>query len=115
MSKSVIDLVKAARAQITKLDVERAKVLHENKTIFIDVRESAEQDKGMIDGAYRVARGVLEWKVGKMSALSDKAAQIIVYCESGSRSALAAQVMAEIGFTNALSLKGGYAAWLDDE
>ena len=50
-----------------------------------------------------------------MSALSDKAAQIIVYCESGSRSALAAQVMAEIGFTNALSLKGGYAAWLDDE
>ena len=52
MSKSVIDLVKAARAQITKLDVERAKVLHENKTIFIDVRESAEQDKGMIDGAY---------------------------------------------------------------
>ena len=50
-----------------------------------------------------------------MSALTDKAAQIIVDCESGSRSALAAQIMAEMGFTKAMSLKGGYAAWLDDE
>ena len=111
MSKSVEELVKAARAAVTEIDVAQARALLAAKATFIDVREPPEWDKGTIPGALTIPRGVLEWKVGGESALADRNAPVVVYCQSGGRSAMAARVLGEMGWNNVKSLAGGYGAW----
>ncbi|MEQ8232798.1 MAG: rhodanese-like domain-containing protein [Gammaproteobacteria bacterium] len=111
MAKTVEELVKEARAAVTEVDVERARELHAAGATFIDVREPPEWDKGTVEGALRIPRGVLEWKVGGEQQLTDRSAPVVVYCQSGGRSAMAARVLGEMGWTSVVSLAGGYGAW----
>jgi sulfur dioxygenase len=111
MTKTVEDLVRAARAAVTEIDVARARELLAAGVTFIDVREPAEWEKGTIAGAVCIPRGVLEWKAGAEPRLADRAAPVVVYCQSGGRSALAARALEELGWNAVQSLAGGYAAW----
>jgi rhodanese-related sulfurtransferase len=114
MTKTVEDLVRAARAEVTEIDVGRARELQARGVTFVDVREPAEWDKGVIEGAVCIPRGVLEWKAGAEPRLADRAAPVVVYCQSGGRSAMAARALGELGWTDVVSLAGGYGAWSAD-
>ena len=111
MARTVEELVKAARAAVDEINVDEARGLHAEGATFLDVREPAECEKGMVDGAVCIPRGVLEWKAGAEAALQDRDATVVVYCQSGGRSAMAARALEELGWTSVKSLAGGYGAW----
>jgi glyoxylase-like metal-dependent hydrolase (beta-lactamase superfamily II)/rhodanese-related sulfurtransferase len=109
---SMQDLINEAKLHITEIDPVRAKEIISNSSVSIlDVREENEFSEGHLDNAILLPRGVLEFKIGNISALSDKSAAVIVYCRSGGRSALAAKSLQNMGYTNILSMAGGYEAW----
>ena len=88
-----------------------AEELYGESATFIDVRESEEQQNGIIPGALKIGRGFLELKIE--SQIKNKNKKIILYCASGSRSLLAANSIKLLGYTNVLSLEGGLKSWKD--
>ncbi len=78
---------------------------------LIDVREDAEWAQGHLPGAVHLSRGVLEREIETL--VPDPAADIVVYCASGARSALAAESLRRMGYAKVSSLEGGLRAWLD--
>ncbi len=106
------DKVAAAKQQITEVTVETAKqLIAEGNINILDVREGNEYEAGHLDDALLLPRGVLEFKIGGISQLADKSGAVLLYCRTGGRSALAAQTMQELGYTNVLSMAGGFEAW----
>jgi rhodanese-related sulfurtransferase len=77
--------------------------------VLIDVRERDEYEQGFIPQAQWVPRGFLELKVEDMVPERDR--EVILYCAGGTRSALAARSLRELGYTNVASLAGGFRAW----
>jgi rhodanese-related sulfurtransferase len=118
MGKSLKDLVADAKSRIREIGAaEAAEVLKKNpRTLIVDVREPAEWSEGHIPGALHVPRGMLEAKAdleyaNREPRLADRAQPIIVHCASGARSAIAADVLQQMGFTDVQSMAGGIVAW----
>ncbi len=89
---------------------EAAQMLEAEGTIVLDVRTQEEYDGGHIPGA--VCLPVETLTDGDLSVLlPDKQAPVVVYCRTGHRSAQAAQVLSELGYTNITDLAGGILAW----
>lgn len=84
--------------------IERGEVFH-----FIDVREDHEVAQGYARGAIHKGRGILERDIEEI--ISDKNAEIILYCGGGYRSALSAANLQEMGYTQVFSMAGGIKAW----
>ncbi len=76
---------------------------------FIDVREDGEFAKDHAPGALHLGRGILERDIETI--VPDKRAEIVLYCGGGFRSALAADNLRVMGYTNVLSMDGGIRAW----
>jgi rhodanese-related sulfurtransferase len=113
MTISAMDLVAEAKQQITEITAEIAKSKLSTLPI-LDVREPAEFSAGHLPGAINIPRGVLEFKIGSEPLLQDKQnEQIIVYCQSGGRSALATHTLHKLGYNKAVSMAGGFKAWSD--
>ena len=111
-SISVQDLVTAAKQQITEINAEKSKqLIAEGNITIIDTREENEYAVGHLDNAILLPRGVLEFKIGTIPELADKAKPVLIYCRSGGRAALAAQTLKTLGYSNVLSIAGGYEAW----
>ncbi|MEI8263800.1 MAG: molybdopterin-synthase adenylyltransferase MoeB [Actinomycetes bacterium] len=105
------ELLNDAKAQIR--EVEPADVLDQvGSSIFLDVREPDEYEQGAIPGAVHIPRGHLEFQVE--GRLLNKDEPVIVYCAGGARSAFAAKTLQEIGFTNVVSVIGGFNRWKDE-
>jgi molybdopterin/thiamine biosynthesis adenylyltransferase/rhodanese-related sulfurtransferase len=81
-------------------------------SIFLDVREPDEYDQGAVPGAVHLPRGNLEFQVE--GRIPDKSAPIVVYCAGGVRSAFAAQTLGELGYSDVVSLVGGFNRWKDE-
>jgi len=81
-------------------------------TIFLDVREPDEYEQGTVPGAIHIPRGHLEFQVE--GRLVDKAAPIIVYCAGGIRSAFSAKTLGDLGYTDVVSVDGGFNRWKDE-
>ena len=111
MAKTVEQIVSEARAAIDEVDVAQARALHTSGAVFIDVREPAEREQGAIAGALAIPRGVLEWKLAGEPKLADTSQPVVVYCQSGGRSALSACTLRTMGYSQVKSLAGGYSAW----
>ena len=112
MSVTAQMLVQAAKQEIREVGLESAgESLQPATTVILDVREPEEFQRGAIPGAINVPRGLLEFRIGSLPQLQDPATGTLVYCQSGGRSALAAQTLQRMGYTNVVSLAGGYAAW----
>jgi rhodanese-related sulfurtransferase len=109
--KTPKELVAEAKAEIREVSIEEAEGLIAEGAKIIDVREPPEVAQGFVEGARSLPRGVLEFKVDEVPELADKDATIVVYCRSGGRSALAAQSLKTLGYTNAVSMAGGFTAW----
>ena len=79
---------------------------------ILDVREPDEHEQGAVPGAVHIPRGNLEFSVE--SRLTDKHAPIAVYCAGGVRSAFAAKTLQDLGYTDVVSVIGGFNKWKDE-
>ncbi|WP_350561011.1 rhodanese-like domain-containing protein [Psychrobacter sp. CAL346-MNA-CIBAN-0220] len=111
--KTSHDLVSAAKAQITEVSVAQAEAACHKADIIIDVREPAEYAAGHIKGAILVPRGLLEFKIADLPAANSADTDILLYCKTSGRAALAAQSLAALGYTQVVSIAGGYNAWTE--
>lgn len=113
MTLTAMDLVAQAKQNIVEIDIDEAKNTL-GTSLILDVREPSEYAAGHLPGAFNIPRGVLEFKIGSHPDFQDKQdAHIIVYCQSGGRSALAAEVLSKMGFNSTVSMAGGFKAWTD--
>ncbi len=110
-------LLATANAEIESISVQDfTYVEDEPETVIVDVRDAAEREaEGAIPGSLHASRGMLEFHADPSSPVHIAAFQvdrkIILYCGTGGRSALAAKTLQDMGFTDVLSLAGGFAAW----
>ena len=104
------ELLAAARAGVAEIDpASLMQRLHDDDVVLLDVREPDEVANGLIDGALKIPRGVLETSVGTL--VPDRSASVVAYCASGVRSVFAAQTLAALGYENVASLAGGFDRW----
>lgn len=82
------------------------------KLMLVDVRESEEYRSGSIPGAIHVPRGFLEVKIE--AAVPDPNSILVLFCAGGTRSILAAETLSRMGYTNVLSMAGGFTKWVDE-
>ena len=80
-----------------------------NGAALIDVREDNEYAAGHAAGAKHMGRGIIERDV--VQTFPDKSAELVLYCGGGFRSALAADMLQKMGYTNVTSMDGGWKAW----
>jgi len=105
------ELLRATKAQIREVTPEQAEQ-DQGRATFLDVREADEFEQGTIPGSVFIPRGNLELSVeGK---ISDKSTPVIVYCAGGARSAFAAKALAELGYTDVVSMSGGFNQWKNE-
>src|SRR5215813_14431100 len=76
----------------------------------IDVRDPDEYRDGHLEAATNISRGFLEFRVG--SAVSDASTPVVLYCQTGLRSMLAAKALKDLGYSNVVNLQGGYQKWV---
>jgi len=110
--KSAMDLVMAAKAQITEVNLEQAQKRMNECDYLIDVREPQEFAQAHLPGAMNIPRGLLEFQIGDSPALSDRSQSLVVYCKSSGRAALSAQSLLAMGYANVVSIAGGIDAWV---
>lgn len=112
-SKEFEKLVADIMPNIKEISVAETLEKVKSGATLIDVREDNEFDTAHASGAEHIGRGVIErdivWKY------PDKSKEIILYCGGGYRSALAADNLQKMGYTNILSMSGGWTAWKEEE
>ncbi|HUG31460.1 MAG TPA: molybdopterin-synthase adenylyltransferase MoeB [Acidimicrobiia bacterium] len=111
MTQSYRDVVAAAKRQIREMkpdDLEQRLA----EVIVLDVREPDEFEQGAIPSAILAPRGLLESSVSRHLTSADH--EVVLYCEGGARSALAAKTLEEMGYGNVWSLEGGFTRWKRD-
>jgi len=104
-------LAAEARSHVREVSAEEARRAAESGATLVDVREAEEFAQEHAAGAVHLSRGVLEMKIEALAP--DAATPIICYCGGGKRSALAAESLTRMGYTNVASLVGGFKAWKD--
>jgi rhodanese-related sulfurtransferase len=115
--KTVDDLLAEARARLDRLDPAQASAAIAAGALLIDIRaESQRAADGVVPGSMFVARNVLEWRCDPRSphrdpAIDGRERQLIVMCNEGYQSSLAAANLHELGLTTATDLDGGFQAW----
>lgn len=111
MGKTYQDFIRDALTRVREIDVPAARARYDadDGCLFLDVREKDEVAEGTVPGALALPRGRIEGHAADL--IPDLAWEIVVVCEKGNRSALAADTLQEMGFTNVTSLAGGLIAW----
>ena len=105
------ELLSKVKSSIYEVSVDetRARAVDQQGPALIDVRERDEYEQGFIPGAQWIPRGFLELKIE--DAVPDRSQEVIVYCAGGTRSALAAKSLQELGYDKVASMAGGFRAW----
>ncbi len=107
------DLLANAKSQIVEIDTATAEARIQAGNVFVlDVREPDEYDEGALENAVHIPRGHLEAQI-EARAL-DRDQTIVVYCAGGVRSAFAARTLQELGYSDVLSMAGGFGKWKDE-
>ncbi len=112
-SPGFLRLVEQSKARIKECTIDEVKrTLDRGEPVhFLDVREDHEYAKDHAKGARHLGKGIIERDIE--SLIPDKHAPIILYCGGGYRSALAADALQQMGYTNVKSMAGGIKAWRD--
>jgi rhodanese-related sulfurtransferase len=110
-SSAFLKLVEETRVRVPENTVEDVKRQLDSGERFnlVDVREESEFGRGHLPGAIHLSKGVIERDIEK--AIPDKAALIVLYCGGGFRSVLAADNIRKMGYTNVISMDGGWRGW----
>ena len=114
---TVDDLLARARAVLDRVDPARAAREVEQGAVLIDIRADSQRERdGIVPQAVHIPRNVLEWRCDPASEhrdprVSDPGRRVIVMCDEGYQSSLAAAVLQELGLARATDLDGGFQAW----
>lgn len=110
-AEGFLTLVREAKKRIKEDDVQTTKKKLDagEKMILVDVREESEWARGHIPNALHLGKGIIERDIEK--AIPEKAAVIVLYCGGGFRSALAADNLQKMGYSNVISMDGGWREW----
>jgi len=118
MASSVKQMLEAANAVVPKITpVEARELIGKGNTLVVDVRDAPELEKsGKVAGAVHVSRGMLEFRADPESPYHDKSfskdKNVILYCASGGRSALAAKVLKDMGYEHVYNV-GAFKDWAE--
>lgn len=112
-SEGFLRVVNDAKTRIKEVDVAgaRARLAENPDAKLVDVREDSEWDAAHAAGAIHLGKGIIERDIE--ATVPDKSTELILYCGGGYRSALAADVLQTMGYTNVWSMAGGWKAWKD--
>lgn len=110
--KTAHDLVAEAKSCTQEITLKDAEQAIRQADVLIDVREADEFAAGYLAGAVLIPRGLLEFKLSAMPALASRDIQVVLYCKTSGRAALAAQTMQAMGYLNVQSIAGGFDAWM---
>jgi sulfur-carrier protein adenylyltransferase/sulfurtransferase len=105
------DLLRETKQRITEIQPDDAEARLDQAT-FVDVREQDEHDQGTIPGSVFIPRGHLEGQAE--TKLLDRDQPIVLYCAGGNRSAFAAETLQQLGFTDVVSMAGGFGRWKNE-
>src|SRR5215207_1428438 len=110
-SPRFLKIVEDAKGRVRELTVDQAKAKLDRGEKFhlVDVREESEYARDHLPGALHLGKGVLERDIEQK--VPDTSAEVILYCGGGFRSALAAEALQKMGYTNVLSMDGGIRDW----
>jgi rhodanese-related sulfurtransferase len=108
-TEGFLRLAEASRARVREISVAAARERMNHGASLIDVREDNEWEAAHAAGALHMGRGIIERDIE--TAIPDKNAELILYCGGGFRSALAADNLQKMGYTNVFSMAGGWRAW----
>ncbi|HVE64993.1 MAG TPA: rhodanese-like domain-containing protein [Thermoanaerobaculia bacterium] len=110
-SPRFLDIVSDAKTRVRETTPEEVRRRQEagERFRFVDVREDSEWERGHATGAIHVGKGVIERDIER--AVPDQTEELILYCGGGYRSALAADTLARMGYTNVVSMDGGWKRW----
>jgi rhodanese-related sulfurtransferase len=118
MLVSPADIVARAKATIKECSVSEVGQCLNSETLLIDIRELAEFNKGHVPGALLAPRGLLEFEIHGIverttsdPGVAPQDCDIVLYCGTGGRSALAAQTLDSMGYRKVKSMAGGIIAW----
>jgi rhodanese-related sulfurtransferase len=109
-SPGFLKLVKDAKSRVQQIDIDEYRNMRESGEyhILVDTREDSEWAAGHVAGAVHMSKGVIERDIE--TNFPDKATTLVLYCGGGFRSALAADNLQKMGYTNVISLDGGWKA-----
>lgn len=112
-SERFLKLVNDAKSRIREVTVAetRERMAADNSVRLIDVREDSEWNAAHAAGAVHLGKGIIERDIE--AEVPDKSTEVILYCGGGYRSALSADVLQQMGYTNVYSMAGGWKAWND--
>ncbi|MFP6665205.1 MAG: molybdopterin-synthase adenylyltransferase MoeB [Deltaproteobacteria bacterium] len=113
MKRSLQDVLSAAREVVAEVSTDdvAARIKAGTAGVLVDVREKEEFRDGHLPEALSVPRGFLEIQIE--TAVPDRETPIIAYCQGGTRSLIASQALVGMGYTNVVSMAGGYGQWKD--
>jgi len=109
--KTAHDLVVAAKARVQEISVLDAEQAIREADVLVDVREADEFAAGHLAGALHISRGMLEFKFSANPALQPRDLNIVMYCKTSGRAALAAAALHDMGYLKVRSITGGFDAW----
>ena len=112
MQRTFKDIMNDARQVVPEVTVDQVKqrLAGNGKQVhLIDVREKEEYREGHLPGAVSVPRGFLEMQIEEK--VPDRDAEVIAYCQGGTRSLIAAKILKDMGYANVVSMAGGFGAW----
>jgi molybdopterin/thiamine biosynthesis adenylyltransferase/rhodanese-related sulfurtransferase len=108
------ELLQQTKSEIREVDTAgAAELIDQPGTVVVDVREPDEYEQGAIPGAVHIPRGNLESSIE--NRVPDRDARIVVHCAGGTRSAFAAKTLGELGYTDVVSMAGGFNKWKDEQ
>ncbi len=112
-SRRFLDLVEKVRTRVTEISPEETRARQERgeRFVLVDTREDNEWEAGHAVGALHIGKGVIERDIERL--VPDPETEVILYCGGGYRSALAADALAEMGYTNVKSMSEGWKGWKD--
>lgn len=120
MATTASEMVAAAKAAIENLTTDEvAAEVADNDVVLVDLREPTETANGVIPGAVKAPRGMLEFHADPSTPYHleelDPNRRTILYCASGGRSALAAQTLQTLGYRDVAHLEGGFKSWVEED
>ena len=111
-----LSLVNDAKTRVQQIDANQYKDQYKSmpggQHLLIDVREDHEWNEAHAAGAVHLSKGIIERDIE--TAVPDKGTTLVLYCGGGYRSALVADHLGKMGYTNAISLDGGWRAWQEE-
>lgn len=112
-SPRFLELVQQSRARVRECTVAdvQARLSAGESLNLIDVREESEFARGRLPGARHLGKGVIERDIEQV--FPDTNIELILYCGGGYRSALAADALQRMGYTNVISMDGGWRGWTE--